>query len=108
MRERLSQTESVLLKSGPGEPGLDPESSGPRFSLALCGQHYRLELGLEEWRRVATSKKTKHLPPLSLDRGGHQPPAESWPVCPSALGFYCASMGEGRPGLLSPSAGCEF
>lgn len=33
------------------------------------------------------SKKAKHLPQLCLDCGGHQPLAEIWPVCHSALGF---------------------
>lgn len=56
---------------------------------------------------AAMSKKTKRLPPLRLDCGGHQPPAESWPVCHCPGILYRAAMGEGTPGLLSPS-GCEF
>lgn len=54
------------------------------------------------------SQETEHLPLLCLNCGGHQPRGElaCLSLCPGIL--YCAAMGEGTPGLLSPSAGCEF
>ena len=77
--------------SGPGEQRAALFSRTLRPTLSL-------KTGPGGMEGVAMSKKTNHLPPLCLDCGGHQSPAESWPICHSALGFSTVPRwGRGHP-----------